>query len=124
MKATSVFDSIPALRPYKIWKGATARAVHGERLTMAVVDVDPDQNVPEHSHDNEQLGFVLRGKITMTIAGEARTLSVGETYCIPANAPHSAATGPEGATVVDIFAPVRSDWEQVQRLQPEAGRWP
>jgi quercetin dioxygenase-like cupin family protein len=91
---------------------------------MAVVDVDPDQNVPEHSHDNEQLGFVLRGKITMTIAGEARTLSVGESYAIPSNTPHSAATGPEGASVVDIFAPVRSDWEQVQRLDPEPGLWP
>ena len=124
MKATSAFDAIDALRPYKVWKGATARAVHGARITMAVVDVDPDQNVPEHSHDNEQLGFVLRGKITMTIAGDARTLSVGETYSIPSNTPHSAATGPEGATVVDVFAPVRSDWEQAERLEPEPGLWP
>jgi len=91
---------------------------------MAVVDVDADMQVPEHSHDNEQLGFVLRGEITMTIAGEARTLAVGETYSIPSNTPHSAATGPDGATVVDIFAPVRSDWEQVERLSPEPGLWP
>ena len=91
---------------------------------MAVVDVDADMQVPEHSHDNEQLGFVLRGEITMTIAGEARTLGVGETYSIPSNTPHSAATGPDGATVVDIFAPVRSDWEQVERLSPEPGLWP
>jgi quercetin dioxygenase-like cupin family protein len=60
----------------------------------------------------------------MTIAGEARTLSVGETYAIPGNTPHSAATGPEGATVIDIFAPVRADWEQVERLEPEPGLWP
>jgi quercetin dioxygenase-like cupin family protein len=112
------------LRPYRIWKGASARAVHGERITMAVVDVDPDQDVPEHSHDNEQVGFVLRGKITMTVAGESRTLSVGETYCIPSNVRHSAATGPEGATVVDVFAPVRADWEKLERPEPEAGLWP
>ena len=124
MTATSAFDSVAALRPYKIWKGATARAVQGERITMAVVDVDADQQVPEHSHDNEQLGFVLRGKITMTVAGVSRTLAVGETYSIPGNTPHSAATGPEGATVVDVFAPVRSDWEQVERLPPEPGLWP
>jgi quercetin dioxygenase-like cupin family protein len=125
LRATeSAFGAIPELRPYKIWKGATARAVHGQRLTMAVVDVDPDQDVPEHSHDNEQLGFVLRGHITMTIGGRSRTLSVGETYSIPPNTPHSAATGPDGATVVDIFAPIRSDWEKVERLEPEAGLWP
>ena len=101
-----------------------ARAVHGERLTMAVVEVDPDMQVPEHSHDNEQLGFVLRGEITMTVAGEARTLGPGGTYNIPSNTPHSAATGPEGATVVDVFTPIRSDWEKAERLSPEPGLWP
>jgi hypothetical protein len=43
------FDSIAALRPYAIWKGAVARAMNGERLTVAVVDLDPDLLVPEHS---------------------------------------------------------------------------
>jgi len=112
------------MRPYKIWTGAVARAVNGQRLTMAVVDVDPDMQVPEHSHDNEQVGIVLRGEITMVIAGESRALRPGETYSMLGNVPHSAATGPEGATVIDVFAPVRSDWERAERLAPEAGRWP
>ena len=120
----TTFTSFAAERPYKIWTGAVARAVHGDRITMAAVDLDPDLDVPEHRHDNEQLGFVLRGKVTMTIGGDARELGVGDAYAIPSNVPHSARTGPDGATVVDVFAPIRSDWEKAERLEPSPAGWP
>ena len=118
------YSSFSTVRPYQIWSGAVARAVHGERLTMAVIDLDPDLEIPEHHHVNEQLGFVLQGKVTMVIAGDERELSAGEAYSIPGEVPHSARTGHEGATVVDIFAPIRSDWEKAPRLEPSTGRWP
>jgi len=119
-----VYDAVSRVRPYKIWEGAVARAVHGERITMAVVDVDANVEVPTHQHGNEQLGFVLKGSITMTIAGESRELSQGETYVINGDVPHAAVAGPEGATVVDIFNPPRADWEKLERLEPSEGRWP
>ena len=118
------FGSFSTVRPYQIWSGAVARAVNGERLTMAVIDLEADLDVPEHHHVNEQLGFVLKGSITMVIAGDGKTLHVGETYVIPGDVPHSARTGPHGATVVDIFAPVRADWETAPRLEPSQGAWP
>lgn len=120
----STYSSFSSVRPYQIWSGAVARAVHGERLTMAVIDLDPDLEIPEHHHENEQLGFVLQGRVTMVIAGEARELSAGEAYSIKSGVPHSAKTGHEGATVVDIFAPIRADWEKAPRLEPSKGRWP
>jgi quercetin dioxygenase-like cupin family protein len=120
----STFSSFSTVRPYQIWAGAVARAVHGERLTMAVIDLDPDLEIPEHHHVNEQLGFVLQGKVTMVIAGDERELNAGEAYSIPGDIPHSARTGHEGATVVDIFAPIRADWEKAPRLEPSRGRWP
>jgi len=120
----SAFHSVEAVRPYKIWDGAVARAVHGERITFAVVDVAPNRVVPEHRHENEQVGIVLKGVITMTVGGESARLGVGETYVIPGGVPHGAETGPEGATVVDVFNPTREDWEQVERLEPSAGAWP
>jgi quercetin dioxygenase-like cupin family protein len=124
MSDATTYGSVSGLEPYAIWRGATARAVHGDRLTMAIVDLEPDLEVPEHHHDNEQLGFVLKGHLTMVIGGAARTLEVGDTYLIPSNVAHSASTGPDGATVVDVFAPVRQDWGQVPRLRPHPGAWP
>lgn len=118
------FTSFAAERPYKIWSGAVARAIHGDRITVAAVDLDPNLFVPEHRHENEQLGFVLTGAVTMVIGGEEKELRPGEAYTIPSNVPHSARTGPEGATVLDVFAPIRSDWEKAERLEPSRGGWP
>lgn len=120
----SNFDALARLRPYRIWNGAVARALHGERLTMAVVDLDPGVAVPEHRHDNEQLGFVLQGSVTMTVGGERRQLGPGETYVISSGTPHAAEAGAEGATVLDVFAPIRADWESLERLPPQPGSWP
>jgi quercetin dioxygenase-like cupin family protein len=120
----ATFDSVDKVRPYKIWDGARARAVRGDRITFAVVDVDAGVAVPEHKHGNEQLGLVLKGEITMTVDGESRTLRVGDTYVIRGDVPHAAVAGPQGATVVDVFNPTRDDWEQLERLTPGAGAWP
>jgi unsaturated pyranuronate lyase len=118
------FTSFSFERPYKIWSGAVARAVHGDRITMAAVDLDPDLLVPEHRHENEQLGFVLKGSVTMMIDGDEKELRVGDAYRIPSNVPHSARSGPGGATVMDVFAPIRADWEKAERLEPSRGGWP
>jgi quercetin dioxygenase-like cupin family protein len=119
-----VYDSVSAVRPYRIWDGAVARAVSGERITLAVVDLEPNLVVPEHSHPNEQVGMVLAGFVTMTIGGASRRLGIGDTYVIPGDVPHGAETGPEGASVLDVFTPTREDWERVERLEPSAGAWP
>ena len=118
------FKPLHSIRPYKLAAGIAARAVEGERLSMAVVDLDPNAVLPEHHHDNEQLGFVIAGSITMRIGTEKRVLYPGDTYAIPSHVPHDATTGPDGATVVDAFAPPRADWAQLERPETSAPRWP
>ncbi len=118
------YQPLTDLRPYQIRDGITARAVHGERMTMAVVDLEPAAVLAEHHHENEQMGFVLSGSMTMRIGGERRELRAGDTYVIPSDVPHDAVTGPEGCTAVDVFAPIREDWEKLSRLDPSPGRWP
>ncbi|HEY1455482.1 MAG TPA: cupin domain-containing protein [Candidatus Dormibacteraeota bacterium] len=121
----TTFQRFRDIRPYVLREGITARAVNGERLTMAVIDLEPDVVLPEHHHENEQLGFVISGLITMRIGGERREVRAGETYSIPSDVPHDALAGPEGCTVVDVFAPVRADWEKLPRLDATPSpRWP
>ncbi|HKW69573.1 MAG TPA: cupin domain-containing protein [Candidatus Dormibacteraeota bacterium] len=104
--------------------GVFARVVNGERMTLAVVDLEPNSTVPEHRHENEQLGFILQGSMVFTIGGEKRELHAGDTYEIPSNTPHDAVAGPSGCTAVDVFAPVRADWEKLERPDPFAPEWP
>ena len=118
------YAELSQLEPYAVWSGVVARVVNGDRLTLAVVDLEPNADVAEHQHDNEQLGLVLRGEITMTIAGASRSLHPGDTYVIPSNVRHSALASAAGATVIDAFAPVRADWESKERLPAAAGNWP
>ncbi len=120
----SSFERLDRVRPYRIWDGVVARVVRGNRMTFAVVDLEPHTAVPEHHHANEQLGIVLKGSITMEIAGESKMLGVGEAYVIRADVPHAAQSGPDGATVIDVFSPTRDDWEQLERLEPGSGAWP
>jgi len=118
------FGALAELRPYAVWNGATARAINGERMTLASVDIGPGIAVPQHHHENEQLGFVLRGSLIFTIDGESRELRAGDTYIIPSHVPHDVVAGPEGCTVVDAFAPIRADWEKLSRPDPFPPDWP
>ncbi len=120
----SNFDDVRRIVPRKVWAGITARAVHGDRLTLAVVELDPGAIAEEHSHDHEQLGMILRGSLRFRIGGEERELGPGETWEIPSNTPHRAEAGSDGATVLDLFAPPRSEWSDAPAGEPGAGRWP
>ncbi len=118
------FEPVSSLRPYQLRDGITARAVNGDRMTMAVIDLEPGAVSAEHQHENEQLGFVLAGSLTMRIGSEKRELRAGDTYNIPSHVPHEAIAGADGCTAVDVFAPIRADWEKLGRLEPTPGRWP
>ncbi|MBE0618207.1 MAG: cupin domain-containing protein [Proteobacteria bacterium] len=58
--------------------------------------------VPDHAH-GAQWGVVLQGEIDLTIAGARRTYRKGDSYEIPAGAPHSAQSA-SGALILDLFA--------------------
>lgn len=116
------FDAVP---PVDVWgETVRARSVNGERLTMALVELAPGAVVPEHRHENEQMGMVVSGSVTFTVDGETRTLGPGGTWRIPSNRPHDVVTGPDGALVVDVFAPAREDWDALPHIAPRPVAWP
>ncbi|MGH3113047.1 MAG: cupin domain-containing protein [Gaiellaceae bacterium] len=99
------------------------RSVHGVRITLGVIELDPGSLVPEHGHENEQLGLVLSGSLSFRVGDEARELGPGGTWRITANTPHEVRAGPKGAVVIDVFSPIREDWEPLERRQ-RPPRWP
>lgn len=102
-----------------------ARRVQGERITLAVVELAPDAIVPGHRHEAEQLGMVIEGSVIFTLGEERRELGPGGTWRIASNVPHQVTTGPRGATVIDVFAPPRADWDSLPSNAPRPGtRWP
>jgi quercetin dioxygenase-like cupin family protein len=120
----SAFDDLGSIAPRAIWDGVIARTIEGEQLSVAVVELDAGSVVSEHSHENEQLGVVLRGSVVFRVGEEEQELQAGGTWRIPPNAPHEVHAGPDGAVVVDVFAPRRADWSALEQLEPRPPRWP
>jgi quercetin dioxygenase-like cupin family protein len=121
---SQTYQSFDVVRPHKIWPGLLAHEVRGDRVAFALIEMEPNVPVAEHSHPNEQLGFILKGTFTFIIGGEKRVLKPGDTYSIPAGVPHEGLAGPEGTVAVDIFSPPREDWERLERAEPRQPSWP
>ena len=120
----SAYGDLESSEPLPIWEGLLARAVEGEQSTLAIIELDPNISVPEHSHANEQLGVLIRGSVTFTIGGEVKEVGPGETWRILGHVPHSVIAGAAGAVVVESFAPGRDDWEERERVAPQPPLWP
>ena len=116
------FAGIGKIPPQVIWEGVTGRALHGERLTLALVELDHGSHVPEHAHDNEQVGILLDGSFEMRVGDETRALVRGDTWCIPPDVPHEVRVGPAGAVVVEVWVPGRDDWKGIEPQEPRAPR--
>jgi quercetin dioxygenase-like cupin family protein len=113
---------IPAL---DVWgETVQARVVAGERASLAVIELAPGAIVPDHHHGHEQLGICLEGSITFRVDGETRTLGPGGTWRIPSERQHDAVAGPDGAVVIDVFSPVRTEWWGLPKSEPRQPRWP
>jgi quercetin dioxygenase-like cupin family protein len=112
----SAFAGIDQLDHLRIWDGVTAQAVEGERITLGVIDLEPEATVPEHRHDNEQVGILIRGSLRFRVGDETRELAAGDTWRILSGVPHGVTAGAEGALAVECFAPARDDWAALDRL--------
>jgi len=120
----SAFRALDDIQPLPIWNGILARVVEGAEMTFAVVELEPHAVAALHQHSNEQIGLVLRGAMTFKIGNESRVLKAGDTYEIRGNVPHEATAGPEGAVVIDVFAPIRADWHRFAPKKPQPALWP
>jgi len=83
--------------------------VAGERSMLARIILRKGSIVPEHSHDNEQITYVLDGALKFVIEGKEVIVRSGEILVIPSNLPHSA-EALEDTVDLDIFCPPRADW--------------
>jgi len=84
-----------------------------EQCSLAEERLEPGQAVTPHFHrETEEIYYVLEGSGTMTVGGEARTVSAGDAIMIPINSIHSLSnTGIETMRIVLVCGPAfsRSD---------------
>jgi quercetin dioxygenase-like cupin family protein len=109
------FDDV---RSFELAAGVTGRPLFGENAMLNLIEFEPDATVPLHSHPHEQLGIVLRGTQVLVVDGVEHPIQPMEGYVLPGGVEHSAFCGPEGATVLDVFHPVRDDYREIWNALP------
>ena len=89
------------------------RLITGDEMMIAHVYLAKGAIVPLHSHHNEQITYILEGKLRFTLGDgdgdETVDVAAGEVLTIPAHVPHMA-EALEDTLDVDVFHPPRQDW--------------
>jgi unsaturated pyranuronate lyase len=83
--------------------------VVGHDIMVARVLLKKGAIVPEHSHENEQVTYILEGALKFRLSGREIVVHAGEVLTIPPNLPHEAEAMADTVDL-DVFTPPRADW--------------
>ena len=81
----------------------------GQNMMLARVLLKKGCIVPEHSHHNEQITYILEGALKFWIDGKEIIVHAGEVLTIPPHMPHKAEALVDTVDL-DVFNPPREDW--------------
>jgi quercetin dioxygenase-like cupin family protein len=93
----------------KVTEMLSRKIVYGEREMIAQIYFKRGCIVPMHSHESEQMTYVLQGALKFLVGGEEITVREGELLHIPSWIEHQA-EALEDTFELDVFAPIRQDW--------------
>lgn len=93
----------------KITEMISRKIVAGEREMLAQIYLKRGALVPMHSHESEQMTYILQGVLRVVVDGEELTVREGEVLHIPSRVPHQA-EALEDTLELDVFSPLRRDW--------------
>jgi quercetin dioxygenase-like cupin family protein len=89
-------------------EGITAAPILGERLNINVVVLSPDAVAPRHTHDEEQMGYIVRGTAEFDDGERTWLLEAGDVYHAPPGAQHGARAIGGEVVIIDVFSPPRA----------------
>jgi len=93
----------------KVTEMLSRKIVTGEREMIAQIYLKRGCLVPMHSHESEQMTYILQGALKFLIGGEEITVREGEVLHIPSWVEHQA-EALEDTFELDLFSPIRQDW--------------
>ncbi len=93
----------------KVTELISRKLVAGDRQMLVQVYLKRGALVPLHSHESEQLTYVLDGMLKVRVDGEEVVVRDGEVVRIPSGVPHQTEALAD-TFELDLFSPVRTDW--------------
>jgi unsaturated pyranuronate lyase len=82
---------------------------YGANTLMAEFRLDKMALLPRHSHPHEQTGYLVSGRLELTIGSTSYLVQPGDSWCIPGDVEHNA-LAIEDSVAIEVFSPVREDY--------------
>ena len=93
----------------KVTEMISRKLITGEREMVTQIYLKKGAIVPMHSHESEQMTYILQGALRFLVGGEEITVREGEVLHIPSSVAHQA-EALEDTFELDVFSPIRQDW--------------
>jgi quercetin dioxygenase-like cupin family protein len=108
------------------WEAVSERLlrkiVHGDRMTCTRYRFSPGGRFPLHAHDQEQMAYVIRGRLTFALPDGDRVLERDQLIVIAPGIPHSALAGDDGAEVLSVVSPPRTGGRGIDMIDDNERR--
>jgi quercetin dioxygenase-like cupin family protein len=82
---------------------------HGETTLLAEFRLEQGSLLPRHSHPQEQTGYLVSGRIRLSIGDETMAMEPGDSWCVPSGTEHGAEILAD-SVAIEVFSPVREDY--------------
>ena len=83
--------------------------VYGEKTLFTEFRMERNSKLPRHAHVHEQTGYLVKGRVKLTIGHETFEANPGDSWCIPGNVEHGAEILEE-SIAIEVFSPVREEY--------------
>jgi quercetin dioxygenase-like cupin family protein len=83
--------------------------VYGDRTLLTEFRLDKGSHLPKHAHPQEQTGYLISGRIRLSIGENTFEVEPGDSWCVLSNVEHGAEVFAD-SVAVEVFSPVREDY--------------
>ena len=83
--------------------------VYGEKSLLTEFRMEQGSQLPPHAHPHEQTGYLIAGRIRLSIGDEIFEAEPGDSWSIPGGVTHRAEILVD-SLAIEVFSPVREDY--------------
>lgn len=99
---------------HDLWGVIHIRAIAGDMTMMVFNDFDMGAVVVPHNHPNEQITYILKGRLRFMVEDREHILGPGDIIVVPSFVKHGG-EALEATTTIEAFSPIRADWQDFMR---------
>jgi len=109
--------AVSQLRPTHVREGVSRRVFTGAGATLAWTTLEPGHTPRPHSHEYEQIVYIISGRVRFTVGEDVAEVGAGDVLLVPPGVEHFAETiSPEPAVDLSIFTPRREEYAAEELL--------